>query len=116
MTSVGSLEDGNYQLTINGDQILTAGGTALDVDGDGDAGGVYAFGDTAIDNFFRLFGDVDGDRLVAVRDLLEFRKTFRDRVGDPGFDSRFDFEGDGAISTRDLLRFRQNYLDRLEFV
>ena len=115
VTAAGSLEDGNYQLTVFGDQILGAGGVAIDADGDGNAGGNFVFGDTATDNFFRLFGDVDGDRFVAVRDLLEFRKTYRDRLGDSSFDDRFDFDGDDVISTRDLLRFRQNYLERMDF-
>ena len=114
VTAGGSLEDGNYQLTILGDLITTSGG-ALDGDGDGNPGGNFVFGDTEADNFFRLFGDVDGDRVVAALDLLRFRQTYNKSTGDTGFDDRFDFNVDGTITAFDLLRFRNNYRDRLDF-
>ena len=59
----GLLVDGNYQLTVFGDQILTAGGQNFDADGDGAAGGNQIFGDTEADGFFRHFGDSTGDRI-----------------------------------------------------
>jgi len=114
VTSTGSLVDGNYQLTVVGDQITTSSG-ALDGDGNGTPGGDFLFGDTEADNFFRFYGDVDGDRTVSALDLLRFRQTFFQSNGDAGFDERFDFDGDGAISSLDLLRFRQNFFDRLDF-
>lgn len=112
----GSLVDGNYQLTIFGDQVQTLGGQDFDGDGDGVAGGDFVFGDTETDNFFRLFGDVTGDRFVNVIDLLEFRNSFLSNAGDSNFSEAFDSNNDGTINVVDLLRFRSNWLERLEFV
>ena len=112
----GSLADGNYQLTINGDQITTSSGNTLDADDDGTAGGSSVFGDTAADNFFRFYGDANGDRNVNVFDLLELRQTFGESIGDAAFDEQFDFNGDGTINVFDLLGFRQNFQEELEFV
>ena len=44
VNSAGSLEDGNYQLTVFGDQVTGSGG-AFDGDNDGVAGGDFVFGD-----------------------------------------------------------------------
>jgi hypothetical protein len=107
--------DGNYQLTVFGDQVTTSTGAALDGDEDGTAGGNFVYGDTAADNFFRFFGDVDGDRIVTTLDLLRLRQTWLAADGDSNFDDRFDRDNDGVISTFDLLFFRKNYLDRLDF-
>ena len=61
----GSLADGNYVLTINGDLISNAQGIPFDVDGDGTPGGVLVFGEQAEDKLYRFFGDAgNGDRFV----------------------------------------------------
>lgn len=114
--TTGSLVDGNYQLTVFGDQIQTASGQSFDADGDGIAGGNSVFGDSEADEFFRLFGDSNGDRLVNVFDLLSFRQAWLTNEDDPDFDSAFDSNADGNISVFDLLRFRQNWLATSEFV
>jgi len=113
--SSGSLEDGNYQLTIFGDQIQTLSGQAFDADGDGVAGGNFVFGDTETDRFYRLFGDATGDRLVNVFDLLGFRQAWLSQDDDAEFDDGFDSNNDGNINVFDLLRFRQNWLKRVDF-
>jgi len=115
VTASGSLVDGNYQLTVFGDQVTTSTGDIFDGDGDGTAGGDFVFGNTAADNFFRQYGDVDGDRIVTAFDLLRFRQTWLSSEGDSDFDDRFDSDADGVISTLDLLAFRRNFLDRLDF-
>jgi len=114
VTDSGSLVDGNYQLTIFGDQI-TSGGVAIDGDGDGVAGGNLVFGDTETDNFFRFFGDADGNRVVNAPDLLEFRRTWLSSDSSSNFDASFDSNADGNINVVDLLAFRGNYLDRITF-
>ena len=113
--SSGSLEDGNYQLTIFGDQIQTTSGMDFDADGDGIAGGDFVFGDTETDKFYRMFGDATGDRLVNIFDLLGFRQSFQSQTGDAEFDERFDSNNDGRINIFDLLRFRQNWLESMDF-
>ncbi len=112
----GSLSDGNYQLTIVGDQITSSSGVAVDGDGDGLAGGNLVFGDTETDNFFRFFGDGNGDRNVNVFDLLQFRQTYNESTGSTAYDQQFDFNLDGNVNVFDLLSFRQNYLEQLDFV
>ena len=112
----GSLVDGNYQLTIFGDQIQTLNGQDFDADSDGVAGGDLVFGDSETDNFFRLYGDSDGNRNVNVLDLLAFRQSFLKGVGDDEYESGFDSNGDGNINVLDLLRFRQNFLETSSFV
>lgn len=114
VTAAGSLEDGNYQLTVFGDQVTGSGG-ALDGDNDGVAGGDFVFGDTETDNFFRFFGDSNGDRIVSAIDLLAFRRTWLEDSSESGYNSQFDYDANGVVSAADLLQFRRNYLDRLDF-
>ena len=75
-TTAGSLDDGNYSLTVL-DTITDTAGNQLDGDGDGSAGG------NATDEFFRLYGDINGDRTVNIIDFFQFRNAF-------GSDSELD--------------------------
>ncbi len=110
----GSLMDGNYQLTINGD-LITSNGVALDVDGDGVPGGLLIFGDQESDALYRLFADSDQNRVVDIFDLLGFRQTFLLMTGDSSFDDTFDWNLDGIINVFDLLKLRQNWLKEMPF-
>ena len=100
-----SLIDGNYQLTIDTAKILS-GGEQLDGDGNNAAGGNHEFGEAAIDNFFRLFGDGNKDRLVNSLDLTLFSATYGKRTGQAGFNDAFDYDGDGDVDGTDLAWFR----------
>ncbi len=100
----GSLIDGNYELNVNGSLL----GGAIE-------GSDFVWGDQESHNFYRLFGDIDGNRFVNVFDLLGFRRTYLLTSSDPEFDARFDNNGDGNVNIFDLLRFRQNFLKRLEW-
>ncbi|MEL7500230.1 MAG: choice-of-anchor Q domain-containing protein, partial [Planctomycetota bacterium] len=97
-TTAGSLDDGNYQLTVL-DSITDAAGNSLDGDGDGDAGG------NATDDFFRLFGDSNGDGTVNIIDFFQFRNAF----GNSELDERFDVNGDGVINVLDFFQFRNRF-------
>ena len=112
--ATGSLVDGNYELTINGDDIIS-GGVALDVDEDGVPGGVLVIGDEESEALYRLFGDSDQNRIVNTVDLLGFRQTFLFMTGDASFDVGFDSNLDGVVNVVDLLRFRGNFLKQLPF-
>ena len=112
----GSLADGNYQLTVDGDQITTSSGAAYDANDDGVAGGEFVYGDTETDNFFRFFGDGDGNRGVDIFELLSFRRAFNANDGDQEFDARYDSNGDGTVNVFDLLAFRRNFGEQLDFV
>ncbi|XZE56749.1 hypothetical protein SH139x_002877 [Planctomycetaceae bacterium SH139] len=107
-TQAGSLVDGNYQLQIDGSKITDAHGN-LDLDEDGSDGGSYLLGDAAADDFFRLFGDVDGNRSVGFTDFLPFRASFGTGVGDENFDDRFDVNQDDTIGFQDFLAFRSRF-------
>ncbi|HBE70407.1 MAG TPA: hypothetical protein DDW52_19835 [Planctomycetaceae bacterium] len=90
----GSLADGNYRLTIDATKIRV---------------GVDSMASDHIDEFFRFFGDVDGDRDVDAFDFRAFRKTYRKSYLDADFNSLFDFEGDGDVDAFDFREFRSRY-------
>ncbi len=106
-SSGGSLADGNYRLTILPAHLRDAAGNALDGNGDGIAG------DARVDDFFRFFGDYDGDRDVDAADYLFFRRTYRRTSGDVFFNDAFDQDGDGDVDALDYLGFRRNYRRQL---
>lgn len=98
----GSLPDGNYSLTVL-DSVTDIAGNQLDGDEDGIAGG------NRFDNFFRLYGDMTGDRTVNVFDLLQFRTAYNSSEGDNEFEPALDYNGDLSINVFDLLAFRNRY-------
>jgi hypothetical protein len=95
----GSLADGNYTLTIWSDRVHDAQGRSLDGDSDGTAGGDHT------DNFFRLYGDSDGDRDVDARDLGRFLSTLGRQEGDAGFLWYMDLNDDDRVGLVDLFAF-----------
>lgn len=107
-----SLVDGNYELTIDASKVTFNG---LKLDGDGQ-GGDYVFGEEAVDNFFRLYGDVTGlDRLVGVPDFNAFRSAFGKASGDALYRGELDFDGDGIIGVGDFNQFRARFGKSLGF-
>ena len=110
----GSLVDGNYRLKILSSQVL-ANSVPLDGDSNGVAGGDYLFGSVETDDFFRFFGDGDGDRDVDLEDFGGFGLTFRRRDGDPAFDSRFDTDLDGDVDLEDFGQFGLRFRETLDF-
>jgi hypothetical protein len=108
LTDYASLKDGEYQLTVYGNKVRDAvTQEALDGDGDQLPGGNYLFGALAADNFFRKFGDSDGDRDVDSLDLARFRQSY---LAPANYKWYFDFDGDGDVDSLDLARFRLRYL------
>ncbi|QEG40826.1 choice-of-anchor Q domain-containing protein [Roseimaritima ulvae] len=99
----GSLPDGNYTLNVIDTQVTDTSGNILDGDGDGRAGV------SATDDFFRLFGDADGDRDVDRRDYWFLLQTYARGIGDTGFNSALDFDGDGEVDIHDFQSFQSNY-------
>jgi putative intracellular protease/amidase len=103
----GSLSDGNYRVTIRGDRIRNLAGVALDGDGDGVAGG------NARDDFFRLFGDSDGDRDVDAADRDRFRAWRKKSEAGVGYHYMFDADLDRDIDAADATEFYARYGTRL---
>jgi hypothetical protein len=109
--SANSLVDGNYELQIYGSLITSLTGQKVDAAKNGNSfGSNDVFGDEALDRFFRLFGDLDGDRDVDALDNAQFKPTLNSTlVANPTiYKAEFDFDGDGDIDALDNLRFRQN--------
>ena len=82
-----SLADGNYELRING--------TAI-------------FGEQPEDNFFRLFGDGNGDGVTNIFDFSEsFLPSFGLSSASDGFKGFMDFDGNDVVNIFD---FSNGYL------
>jgi ELWxxDGT repeat protein len=103
-----SLADGNYQLTIlAGSVVAPVSGLSMQAD--------FGFGTAATDRFFRLFGDVDGDRDVDGQDFVRFAEAFLQVAGGDAYDAALDLSGDGDIDGQDLAWFSQRQGRRLAF-
>ena len=102
----GSLTDGNYQLTIDGTKVTSVAGSGMDTTGDGWSGNQLVFGDVASDNFFRLYGDMDGDGDTDANDLTDFfAPAFFSTIGSSAYVSALDGDNDGDIDANDLNDF-----------
>ncbi len=106
-----SLIDGNYELRVVGAEIHTLG-VHLDGDNSGTAGGDLVFHgnrDTnkngLPDDFFRLYGDMDGDGDVDGIDFAKyFSAAYGSRIGSTKYRAELDFDGDGDIDGLDFAR------------
>ncbi len=110
----GSLADGYYRLTAQA-SLITSSGQQLDGDGNGTGGDNAVLGSNAADNFFRFFGDSDGNGIVTASDFNSFRSSFGKSTGQVGFDANFDFDGSGGVATNDFNQFRNRFGRRVNF-
>ena len=93
-TAGNSLEDGNYVLRIDRAKVSGEGFSLV-----GDA----AFGDVAVDRFFRLYGDGDGDGDVDGTDNVALR------LAQSAYNAAFDWDGNGSVSAgADITNFTAN--------
>ena len=92
-----------FRLTTNGWLILDSTLQTVDAAGTGVHGSVGTF------EFYRLFGDADGDRGVSVNDFNAFATAFGATGGSAAFDARFDFDGDNGISINDFNQFATRF-------
>jgi len=111
----GSLQDGNYDLTIVGTKARGTGDILLDGNLDGAAGGDYRFGTAEADAFFRMFGDIDGTRNVDFVDFFAFRKAFGKSTGQTDYDPEFDWDASGTVDFVDFFQFRSRFGKQLIF-
>jgi hypothetical protein len=91
----GSLTDGRYVLTVLAGHVQDAQGNLSQAD--------------SVTNFFRLYGDANGDGRVDNTDFFLFRSTFGLSVGQPGYLSYFDYDGNGIIDNTDFFQFRARF-------
>lgn len=101
-TMNGSLIDGRWTLNTLGASITDEYGRALDGDANGTAGG------NRTDNFFRLYGDGNGDATVNATDLILFRAALGSSTGSSSYRWFFDVNNDGAINAFDYTQLRAN--------
>ncbi len=104
--TAGSLKDGTYRLTVRGDKVRDAEGNVLDGDGDSLAGGNY------VDEFFRLFGDSDGDGDLDQVDRNAFQSAYGSRRGDADYLWYLDWNANGKVWKEDLALFQLGYCRR----
>ena len=93
-----ALIDGNFFLKIDGSQMTDSMGQEVD------AGGTGNFGSAASDEFFRLFGDYDGNRTVDYYDQSYFAQGYNKPANYSEF-AYFDYDGDGLINSSDFTQF-----------
>ena len=74
--------------------------------------------DDHIFDFFRYFGDTDGDRDVDFLDLINFGVTFQKTLADDPdeYDFRFDADMDGDVDFLDLIKFGFNFPTTFEAI
>lgn len=100
------ITDGNYEIVLRSAEI-SAKGIPLDGNADGTAGGDY------VDEFFRFYGDSDGDRDVDGQDYGRFGLTFLRSAGEAGYDPSYDSDYDGDVDGQDYGRFGLRFLKSL---
>src|SRR5262249_11231801 len=83
-TTAGSLDDGNWRLTIDRTKVVSS------------VGSVPMAADFTQTNIKRLFGDGNGDGKVDNADFVLFRSTFGLSNGQAGFLAYFDSDGSGV--------------------
>ena len=94
--SGNSLADGEFRLDIAGAQITTTGGGPAMASN-------YVLGDDATDEFYRLFGDSDGDGDTDFDDFANaFLPAFGTGIGSSNFKSFMDFDGDNDVDFDDF--------------
>jgi hypothetical protein len=91
----GSLTDGRYVLTAPAGHVQDAQGNLSQAD--------------SATNFFRLYGDANGDGAINGADYFLFRSTYGLSAGQPGYLSYFDYDGNGTINGGDYSQFRTRY-------
>ncbi len=99
--SSGSLEDGEYNLAIDGTKITSLPG-----------GGGNTTTST-MNHFWRLFGDANGTGTIttsgANNDLSQFLAAYNSRTGMSNYRSYFDILNKGSINNTDYNAFQQRY-------
>ncbi len=100
-----SLPDGHYVLTIDGSRIIDDAGNPVDAANTGIAGSLGTL------NFYRFFGDVQGNGVVDATDYLIFLSAYLSGNAD-GPNSIFDYDGNGTLNITDLTAFNKRFRQR----
>jgi hypothetical protein len=93
-----ALNDGKYHLVVDGRYVKD------NTNSDGANGA---------DDFFRLFGDSDGDALVDSLDMYHIRQAMGTNARNAAQRAMFDYDGDRDVDSADYRQFRLRYGQRL---
>jgi hypothetical protein len=96
-STAGSLDDGNWTLTVDHTKVQSAAGAAP------------MAADFTQANIKRLYGDVNGDGVVNGLDFGFFRNAFGTAAGDPAYLDYLDYNGDGVVNGLDFAQFRTRF-------
>ncbi len=88
--TLGSIANGEYSITINASAVFAADD------------GVTQLGAGRADQFYRLFGDINGDETVNATDNLQFKQALT--IYNPAFDSN----ADGSVTAADNLALKKD--------
>ena len=102
--TTNTLDDGNYQLDIIGSLVQArGGGPSMTND--------YRFGADTLDNFFRHYGDGNGDGITDFNDFASsFLPSFGVSLGSQAYRDEMDANGDGFVDFDDFrLGFLPNF-------
>jgi uncharacterized delta-60 repeat protein len=88
---LASIANGEYSITLNPNAVFAA------------ADGMTAMNTGHTDTFYRLFGDINGDRVVNVSDEFQFSKAMTT------YTPIFDVNGDGAINLADEFQASKSF-------
>jgi len=103
VNAAGTLVDGNYEVELIASLITTQiGGFQMDGDGNGTGGDNHRFGDDAMERFYRLYGDADGDGDVDPTDIFNF---FVPALSTPSANLWLDGDLDGDVDPTDIFNF-----------
>ncbi|MBI5863349.1 MAG: hypothetical protein HZB38_02315 [Planctomycetes bacterium] len=93
------LRIGDYDCNGNGvgDSADIAGGTSMDINGDGNP------------DECECIGDMNGDFVVDLNDLTTFLAAFGSCTGQPNFNARADIDHDGCVTLSDLSAFLSSF-------
>jgi Bacterial Ig-like domain (group 3) len=94
--SGGSIANGAYTITVNDPASITAesDGQALSLAGSGIGG--------ATQSFYRLYGDIGGDKFVNAADNINFKNALTT------YNAAFDSNNDGVVNAADNGRFKND--------
>lgn len=103
-----SLPNGDYTATLDASSITGSAGQTLDGNADGIGGDDHSF------HFYRLFGDLDGDRDVDSSDLFGLHEAWRSVSTQLEYNPALDSDGDGDVDSADLFPFHKTFGTRLD--
>ncbi len=90
-----SIADGVYDITLHANAVLSMAGTPMNAD--------------RVDTFYRLFGDLQGNKTVNVADAALFNLSYGLWSGAANFLPALDSNGNSTIGSTDKANFNRNF-------